>query len=74
MSIRVSAWRRWLPLLLVAIATPLVFGAFKRARKEPNGATVLGQVLQIVTQRALDSLPDDSVYIRAARGLVNSID
>ncbi|HEY3934038.1 MAG TPA: S41 family peptidase [Gemmatimonadales bacterium] len=74
MSIRVSVWRRWTPLLLVVIAAPLAFGAFRRARKEPNGATVLGQVLQIVTQRALDSLPDDSVYIRAARGLVNSID
>ena len=70
---RSGRWR-WLPLLLVVLAVPLAFGAFRRARSPSTGATVLGQVLQIVSQRAVDSIPDDSVYIRAARGLVNSID
>jgi carboxyl-terminal processing protease len=60
--------------MLVVIAVPLAFGAFRRARAPSSGASVLGQVLQIVSQRAVDSIPEDSIYIRAARGLVNSID
>jgi carboxyl-terminal processing protease len=71
---RISGWRRWLPLMLIVIAVPLAFGAFRRARAPSSGASVLGQVLQIVSQRAVDSIPEDSIYIRAARGLVNSID
>jgi carboxyl-terminal processing protease len=65
------SWRRLVPLSVVIIAIPLAFGAF---RKPADSRTVLGQVMQIVSQRALDSLPEDSVFIRAARGLVNSLD
>ncbi len=74
MSRRFPSWRRWIPVAVVIIALPLAFGAFRRSRGPSSGATVLGQVLQIVTQRAVDSIPEDSIYIRAARGLVNSID
>lgn len=69
------SWRRLLPLLVVVVAVPLAFGAFRRqAATARNSAQVLGQVFQIVSQRALDSVPEDSIYIRAARGLVNSLD
>src|SRR4051812_37535054 len=74
MSSRLSNWRRWLPLVVFAVAVPLAFGGFRRARVPASGARVLGQVFQIVQQRAVDSIPDDSIYIRAARGLVNSLD
>ena len=67
-------WRRLLPLFVVIVAVPLAFGAFRQAATPRNGAQVLGQVFQIVSQRALDSVPEDSIYIRAARGLVNSLD
>jgi carboxyl-terminal processing protease len=66
--------RRWIPLGVLALAIPLVFGAARRRAAPGNGANVLGQVFQIVSQRFIDSLPEDSVYIRAARGLVNSLD
>lgn len=68
------SWRRLVPLSVVIVAVPLAFGAFRKAKEARNGATVLGQVFQIVSQRALDSIPEDSIYIKAARGLVNSID
>ena len=65
------SWRRLVPLSVVIVAVPLAVGAF---RKPTDASTVLSQVFQIVSQRALDSIPLDSVYIKAARGLVNSID
>jgi carboxyl-terminal processing protease len=65
------SWRRLVPLSVVIVAVPLAFGAF---RKAADGRNVFGQVYQIVSQRALDSIPDDSIFIKAARGLVNSID
>jgi carboxyl-terminal processing protease len=66
--------RRMVPLFLLILAVPLAFGAFRKAKDARGGAQVLGQVFQIVSQRALDSIPEDSIYIKAARGLVNSID
>lgn len=74
MSRRFLTWRRAVPLLAVVVAVPLAFGAFRQSSAGRSGAQILGNVLQIVSQRALDSIPEDSVYIRAARGLVNSID
>ena len=74
MSRRFFTWRRVVPISLGIVAIPLAFGAFRQGTATRSGAQVLGNVLQIVAQRALDSIPEDSVYIRAARGLVNSID
>lgn len=71
MSKSLFTWRRMVPLFVVIVAIPLAFGAF---RKAADSRTVLAQVFQIVSQRALDSIPEDSIYIKAARGLVNSID
>ena len=64
-------WRRLVPLAVVIVAVPLAFGAF---RKASDARTVFGQVLQIVSTRALDSVPEDSIFIKSARGLVNSLD
>lgn len=65
------SWRRLVPLAVVIVAVPLAFGAF---RKASDARTVFGQVLQIVSTRALDSIPEDSIFIKSARGLVNSLD
>ena len=74
MSRRFFTWRRLVPLAVVVVAVPLALGAFRQTGVARNSAAVLSNVLQIVSQLALDSIPEDSVYIRAARGLVNSID
>ena len=74
MSSPLFTWRRMVPLFVVILAVPLALGAFRKAKDARGGATVLSQVLQIVSQRALDTIPEDSMYIKAARGLVNSID
>ena len=74
MSKRFFTWRRLVPLAAVIVAVPLAFGAFRQTSAARNSAAILGNVLQIVSQRALDSVPEDSIYIRAARGLVNSLD
>jgi carboxyl-terminal processing protease len=75
MARRLGRWQRSIMVGAAIIAIPLAFGALRRSGSaDRNGATVLGQVFQIVTQRAIDSLPEDSLYIRAARGLVNSLD
>ncbi len=74
MATRLFTWRRVATLVAVVVAVPLAFGAFKQARATRSSAEVLGQVFSIVSQRALDSIPEDSIYIRAARGLVNSLD
>ena len=74
MTSRLANWRRWIPLVAFVVAVPLALGGFRRSHAPSNGAQVLGQVFQIVSQRAVDSIPEDSIYIRAARGLVNSLD
>jgi carboxyl-terminal processing protease len=74
MASRLFTWRRLATLTAIIVAIPLAFGAFRQGSAPRNSAQVLGNVLQIVSQRALDSLPEDSVYIRAARGLVSSLD
>lgn len=72
MATRTFRWRRWATIIGVVVLIPVAFGAGRLSNAGP-GASVLGAVFQIVSQRAIDSLPEDSVYIRAANGLVNSL-
>lgn len=69
---RTFRWRRWTTMVGVLVLIPLAFGAGRLSNAGP-GASILSAVFQIVSMRAIDSLPEDSVYIRAATGLVNSL-
>jgi carboxyl-terminal processing protease len=55
----------------LSAAVPVVLGAFVRTQR--GGAELLNQVFSIVATRAVDSLPADSVYVKAARGLVDGL-
>ena len=57
-----------------ALALPLAFGGFLlAARRERDGARVFDQVLTLVQDRFVDTLPADALYERAARGLVQQL-
>ena len=56
------------------LALPLAFGGFLLAsRRNREGAKVFDQVLTLVQDRFVDSLPADALYERAARGLVEQL-
>ena len=58
-------------LASLALALPLVGGAFAlQSRPTRNGAELLGQVLQLVDKRFVDTLDQQMLYEKAARGLV----
>jgi carboxyl-terminal processing protease len=63
---------RTLALMAVSALTPLALGAFILAHR--GGSDLLDQVFSIVATRAVDSLPLDSIYVKAARGLVDNLD
>jgi len=57
-----------------ALALPLAFGGFFLAeRRERDGAKVFDQVLSLVQDRYVDSLPSAALYERAAKGLVKQL-
>ncbi len=63
---------RTLALMAVSAVTPIALGAFVLAHR--GGSDLLDQVFSIVATRAVDSLPLDSIYVKAARGLVDNLD
>jgi carboxyl-terminal processing protease len=57
-----------------AIALPLLFGGFLLAeRRSRDSAQLFDQVLNLVQDRYVDTLPPDLVYEKAARGLVTQL-
>src|SRR5438105_11823239 len=59
----------------LAIALPLVLGGFVLGRATSDtGFRVFQAVFSIVGHEALDSLPGDSLYESAARGVVAGLD
>lgn len=55
----------------LTLALPLAGGAFAlQSRSTRNGAELLGQVLQLVDKRFVDTLDQQMLYEKAARGLV----
>lgn len=57
-----------------ALAIPLVAGGFLlQSRTQQQGAALLDQVMSLVTDRYVDTLPLPDVYEKAARGLVKEL-
>jgi carboxyl-terminal processing protease len=67
--------RRSRKLALVAVAlTPLFAGGFLlQARGNREGAVLLDQVLSLISERFVDTLPQGTMYEKAARGLVREL-
>ena len=60
--------------LIGALLVPVIAGGFIwQARAQQQGAALLDQVLQLVDQRYVDTLPLSDVYEKAARGLVKEL-
>lgn len=62
----------FLALFLVGLAGALPAQGPVR-RPQPAGQELLGQVFNIIATTAVDSIPADSLYERAARGLIASL-
>ena len=62
-------------LVVVAVlALPFVASGFLlQSRASRGGAVLLDQVLSLVSERFVDTLPDEAVYEKAARGLVKEL-
>ncbi|HEY2806080.1 MAG TPA: S41 family peptidase [Gemmatimonadales bacterium] len=59
----------------LAIATPLVLGGFILGRRTSDtGFHVFQAVFSVIGRESLDSLPNDSLYESAARGMVAGLD
>lgn len=57
-----------------ALTLPLAFGGFLLAgRRSHDGAQIFDQVLGLVQDRFVDTLPPDALYEKAARGLVTQL-
>jgi carboxyl-terminal processing protease len=61
-------------LFVGALLLPLVAGGFLlQSRGAKSGEMLLDQVLSLVTDRFVDTIPSADVYERAARGLVKEL-
>ena len=60
--------------LVAAALLPIVAGGFLyQNRATADGARVLDQVLQLVSQRFVDTVNTGALYEKAARGLVKEL-
>lgn len=60
-----------LSLIALAVALPMALGAFlHQSPRVVRAATLFDDVFQLVQTSALDSLPTEALYERAARGLI----
>ncbi len=60
--------------LISALALPVVAGGFLlQSRASREGPALLDQVMQLVSERFVDTLPSSDVYEKAATGLVNEL-
>ncbi|HET9134240.1 MAG TPA: S41 family peptidase [Gemmatimonadales bacterium] len=58
-------------LIVLAVALPFALGAFlQQSPRVVRAATLFDDVFRLVQTSALDSLPTDALYERAARGLI----
>jgi C-terminal processing protease CtpA/Prc len=58
----------------IVIVAPLVAGGFiAQERATQDGGRLLGQVLDLVQSRYVDSVDEAALYEKAARGLVNQL-
>jgi carboxyl-terminal processing protease len=60
--------------VIAVVALPIVAGGFVlQARATREGTLLLEQVLELVSRRFVDSLPQGAMYEKAARGLVREL-
>ena len=60
--------------IAAALLVPALAGGFILQSRGPgSGAVLLDQVLSLVSDRYVDTLPTDDVYEKAARGLVTEL-
>src|SRR5436190_9640565 len=64
---------RKLAAIAAVVLVPLVGGGFLLQRDSHDGSVLLDQVLSLVSERFVDTLPQGSVYEKAARGLVREL-
>ncbi|MFN0177703.1 MAG: S41 family peptidase [Gemmatimonadales bacterium] len=66
--------RRNLASAAIALALPLVGGAFLLQSRQPaDGARLFSQVLQRIEENAVDSIARAAIFERAARGLLKNL-
>jgi carboxyl-terminal processing protease len=62
------------PAVLALVFVPVIASGFLlQSRAERNGAVLLDQVLELVSKRFIDTLPEDAMYEKAARGLIREL-
>src|SRR5436190_3150673 len=64
---------RKLAAIAAVVLVPLVGGGFLLQRDSHDGSVLLDQVLSLVSERFVDTLPQGSIYEKAARGLVREL-
>jgi hypothetical protein len=74
MSRTVRTYRSRALILLAIVALPVGLGAFLRKPTAQPRRELFAQVLGLVATRAVDSLPAESLLVKAARGLVAGLD
>ena len=65
--------RRTLAVLAVVVLPVVAGGFLLQTRAAREGALLLDQVLGLVSDRYVDSLPEGAMYEKAARGLVREL-
>src|SRR5436190_19321423 len=55
------------------VSLPLLAGAFLLQSRARDGSVLLDQVLSLVSERFVDTLPQGAMYEKAARGLVREL-
>jgi carboxyl-terminal processing protease len=66
--------KRWVSLMAVAAGSAVAALALGAGTPQRDGARLLDQVMTRLQREAIDSLSQDEIYERAARGLVRQID
>lgn len=62
-----------LGLAAIVLLPVIASGFLLQSRAERNGAVLLEQVLELVSKRFIDTLPEDAMYEKAARGLIREL-
>ena len=62
-----------LAILAVVLVPVVASGFLLQSRAERNGVVLLDQVLELVSKRFVDTLSQDAIYEKAARGLIREL-
>jgi carboxyl-terminal processing protease len=62
-----------LAIVAVVLVPVVASGFLLQSRAERNGVVLLDQVLELVSKRFVDTLPQDAIYEKAARGLIREL-